>query len=108
MKRHLIGALVLALACLPALAQRQKTTVPELDDDSRKGEMARLAEKKAEERFDAADENRDGGISKDEAGRHEKFIAENFARYDKNADGKLTWEEFVGHDRWKRQAKPAK
>lgn len=97
------------LATSPLFAQRRgsKTIVPDLDESSRKGEMARLAEERAEAKFDQADEDKDGAISSDEAVKHQKFIAENFERYDKDHDGKLSWDEFVGHDRWKRKTKTA-
>lgn len=103
----LILALAATLVAAPVFAQRSKTIVPELDEKSRKGDMARLAEERAEAKFDEADEDKDGFISKEEAAKHQKFIAENFPRYDKNGDGKLSWEEFVGHDRWKRKPKAA-
>lgn len=99
-----------SLAASPVLAQRSerpKTIVPDLEEKSRKGEMARLAEERAEAKFDKADEDKDGFVSKDEAAKHENYIAENFERYDKSRDGKLSWEEFVGHDRWKRKPRPA-
>lgn len=87
-----------------AHAQRTKSLVPELDAEGHKGDMARAAEKKAVERFDKADADKDGFISKGEASATLPYIAENFDKYDKNKDGKLSWEEFVGHDKWKREA----
>lgn len=86
-----------------AHAQRTKSLVPELDAEGHKGDMARAAEKKAVERFDKADADKDGFISKEEAQATLPYIAENFDKYDKNKDGKLSWEEFVGHDKWKRE-----
>lgn len=99
-------ALALTVLALPsAHAQRGvKSVVPELDAEGHKGDMARAAQKKANERFDKGDADKDGFISKAEAVAAMPYIAENFAKYDKNEDGKLTWEEFIGHDKWAREA----
>lgn len=93
---------------LPAagFAQRQKSIVPDLETEGHKGDMARAAQKKANERFDKADEDKDGFITKEEAVKHLPYVAENLGKFDKNTDGKLTWEEYIGHDKWKRE--PAK
>ena len=96
--------LALLLPCSLAHAQRTKSTVPELDAEGHKGDMARAAQKKAIERFDNADADKDVFISKDEAVAALPYIAENFDKYDKNKDGKLSWEEYVGHDKWKHEA----
>lgn len=93
---------------LPAagFAQRQKSIVPGLETEGHKGDMARAAQKKANERFDKADENKDEVITKEEALKHLPYVGENFDKFDKSKDGKLTWEEYIGHDKWKRE--PAK
>jgi Ca2+-binding EF-hand superfamily protein len=95
------------MVALSAYAQTpvvpQKSIVPEPGEASRKGDMARLAQQKSEERFDAADEDQDGQLSRAEAARHLPFFDANFERYDKNKDGLLSWEEFVRHGQWKRQ-----
>ena len=62
------------LAALSAQAQTQtpaqapavppNSTMPQPGEASRKGDMARLAQQKSEERFDAADENKDGQLSR--------------------------------------------
>jgi Ca2+-binding EF-hand superfamily protein len=80
-----------------------KSTIPEPGEESRKGDMARLAQQKSEERFDAADDNKDGQLSRAEVSRHLPYFDANFERYDKNKDGMLSWNEFVGHGQWKRQ-----
>jgi Ca2+-binding EF-hand superfamily protein len=79
------------------------STMPQPGDASRKGDMARLAQQKSEERFDAADEDKDGQLSRAEVARHLPFFDANFERFDKNQDGMLSWDEFVGHGQWKRQ-----
>ena len=99
-----VGLLIALLAPFSiAHAQRTKSVVPELDSEGHKGDMARAAQKKAVERFDKADADKDGFISKDEAMATLPYIAENFDKYDKKKDDKLSWEEFVGHDKWKRE-----
>lgn len=100
------------LAALSAQAQTQtpaqapavppNSTMPQPGEASRKGDMARLAQQKSEERFDAADENKDGQLSRAEVAKHLPYFDTNFDRYDKNRDGMLSWEEFVGHGQWKR------
>jgi len=101
-----LAFLGLVLALPVAHAQRTKSMVPELEAEGHKGDMARAAQKKANERFDKADADKDGLISKEEAAATLPYVAENFEKYDKSKDGKLTWEEYLGHDKWKRE--PAK
>lgn len=79
-----------------------QTIVPKLDQDGRKGDMARMAAKQAQDKFDGADANKDGKLSPDEV-KGFPYIADNFARYDKDKDGLLSWEEYVGHNRWKKE-----
>lgn len=83
-------------------AQAQ-TAVPSLDQDGRKGDMARLAQKKAVEKFDALDKNKDGKLSKEELAEASPYLFSNFERLDQNKDGFLSWEEFIGHNRWKKE-----
>lgn len=93
---HLAGA---------AYAQKQESRIPNLDEISRKGDMARLAEKNAETKFDAADDDKDGVLSRAELAKHMPYFDQKFDRFDKNKDGVLSWEEYVGHDKWKREPK---
>jgi hypothetical protein len=105
LSRLLLALALLVLILPPAHARRGvKSAVPELDAEGHKGDMARAAQKKANQRFDKADADKDGFISNDEAVAAMPYIAENFANYDKNEDGKLSWEEFIGHDKWPREA----
>lgn len=94
----------LALASPAVLAQRTKSVVPDLDAEGIKGDMARAAQKKANERFDKADADHDGLITREEATAALPYIAEHFEQYDKSKDNKLSWEEFIGHDKWKRES----
>ena len=105
MKAIFFALLACALTLNPAAAQNQKTGVPSLDEQSRKGDMARLAQKKVNDDFNTADEDNSSDLSRPEVAKHFPFRDQNFERYDKNKDSKLSWEEFVGHDRWKREPK---
>jgi len=80
-----------------------QTVVPKLDQNGRKGDMARLAHQQAQDKFNTADANKDERISQEEASKSLPYVAEHFAKYDKDKDGLLTWEEFVGHNRWKKE-----
>ena len=105
MKAIFFALLACALSFNPAAAQSQKSGVPNLDEQSRKGDMARLAQKKVNDDFNMADEDNSGDLSRPEVAKHFPFREQNFERYDKNKDSNLSWEEFVGHDRWKREPK---
>ncbi|HZX31182.1 MAG TPA: hypothetical protein VFF03_07510 [Rhodocyclaceae bacterium] len=96
--RHLIA--LISLAALAGSALAQSTIVPKLDQEGRKGDMARMAKEKAVEKFDTLDANKDGKLSREELAESAPYMAENFQRYDKNNDGFLSWEEYVGHNRW--------
>ena len=105
MKKLVVAHLIFLLAGVPAHGQSTKSVTPELDEASRKGEMARLAQKQSADRFEAADEDKNDMLSRAEAAKHFPFFEQNFERYDKNKDGVLSWEEFVGHNKWKRPAR---
>ncbi len=105
MKTIAFALFAAVLVANPVAAQSQKSGVPSLDDQSRKGDMARLAQKKVNDDFNLADEDNSGDLSRPEVAKHFPFREQNFERYDKNKDAKLSWEEFVGHDRWKREPK---
>jgi len=95
------ASLLFVLLAIAGLARAQ-SVVPKLDQDGRKGDMARLAHKQAQDKFNGADANKDERVSKEEASATLPYVAEHFDRYDKDKDGLLTWEEFVGHNRWKK------
>ena len=96
---RMLSALALALFAAGAQAQ---TMVPKLDQEGRRGDVAREAKQRAMEKFDAADENKDGKLSREELEKHAPYLAEKFKERDKDGDGFLSWEEYVGHDRWPR------
>lgn len=89
----------LMLLCASGIAWSQ-TMVPKLDQEGRKGDMARLAKEQAVAKFDAADENKDGKLSREEVAKTHPYIAENFEKRDLDKDGFISWEEYVGHNRW--------
>ena len=109
MLKQLVTALSLSLlggvVAHGQTTSQQKSIVPAAADASHKGDVARLAQKKSEDQFNLADEDRDGQLSRAEVAKHLPYFDANFPRFDKNKDGSLSWEEFVGHDKWKRQAK---
>lgn len=88
-----------SLLAPPASAQ---TMVPKLDQEGRRGDVARLAKQRAQERFAAADKNGDGKLTRDEVAQDSPYLAEKFDERDLNHDGFLSWEEYVGHNRWER------
>lgn len=98
MKRIMLLVAMLAAAGW-SLAQ---TAIPSLDQVGRKGDMARLAQQKAKEKFDTADRNKDGKLSREEVAVAHPYLAENFDKYDKDGDGFLNWEEYLGQNRWKK------
>ena len=67
----------------PASAQ---TTIPALDQDGRKGDMARLAKDQAVAKFNAADGDKDGKLSREEVEKAFPYMAENFTKLDKDGD----------------------
>lgn len=93
-------AVPIAAALLCSAAAQAQSVIPKLDQEGRKGDMARLAKEQAVAKFDAADADKDGKLSKDEAAKASPYFAENFDKRDTNQDGFISWEEYVGHDRW--------
>lgn len=96
-------ALVLATPLAAPLTATAQSRIPSLDRDDRLGEVGRAARQKAVERFDSADANKDGKLSREEVKDRSPYLSENFDQNDKNRDGLLDWEEFIGHDRWKKE-----
>lgn len=81
-------------------AAAETSLVPSLDQDGHKGDIARLAKEKAMSKFDGADMNKDGKLSKEELAGSMPYLAKNFEKVDADKDGYLSWEEFIGHSRW--------
>jgi len=96
----LITLTALAASLFFAGAASAQSIVPKLDQEGRKGDMARLAKQQAVKKFDAADVDKDGQLSRKEAAEASPYLAENFDKRDLNQDGFISWEEYVGHDRW--------
>jgi EF hand domain-containing protein len=99
---HLLNCLIAAALALP-LAAAAQSRIPSLEQEGRRGDVGRAAQKKAVERFDSADADKDGRLSRAEVSARFEYMAENFDRMDGNGDGALDWNEFVGHDRWKKE-----
>ena len=96
--RYLV-LILLALCAAPGALQAQ-TLIPKLDAPGHKGDLARAEKKRAEERFDGYDTNKDGKLAREEVTNRSSYLTENFDKLDANKDGFLSWEEFLGHDRW--------
>ncbi|HJV25424.1 MAG TPA: hypothetical protein VJ673_07045 [Aromatoleum sp.] len=94
-----LSALLLGVVC-NATAQ---TLIPSLERQDHVGDLGRAAREKAVARFDGADADKDGRLSKAEVEGRLTYVAENFDRLDTNHDGYLSWQEFIGHDRWKKE-----
>ncbi len=80
--------------------QSSKSIIPDINEEGRRGEMARKMMAKSTSQFMEADMNQDSLISIEEAEQHLIFISKDFARYDKNKDSSISWQEFIGHDKW--------
>jgi hypothetical protein len=99
MKRRLAALLSAGLLASPSMAQ---TMVPKLDQAGRKGDVARLAKQKAQERFAGLDQDNDERLSRLEVEQDSAYLTDKFPQRDLNGDGFLSWEEFVGHNRWEK------
>lgn len=97
--RYLFPALMAFCIALPGTPLAQ-SIVPKLDTSGQKGDIARAQKKRAEERFDGFDQNKDGKLSREEVTGRSSYLTENFDKLDRDKDGLLSWEEFLGHDRW--------
>jgi hypothetical protein len=97
MKKFLSLCLLLVVASVQA-----QTMVPKLDQEGRRGDVARQAKQRAMEKFDLADEDKDGKLSRQEAEKHLPYLFDTFDDHDKDRDGFLSWEEYLGHNRWPR------
>ncbi|MCB1929396.1 MAG: hypothetical protein KDH17_15360 [Rhodocyclaceae bacterium] len=97
MRSTLLAICLTPLVPAAALAQ---TAVPDLDQQGRRGDIARKVQEKAARQFDQADLDKDGRLTEQEVAAVSPFKARAFAQFDKNGDGVLDWPEFVGHERW--------
>ncbi|HEX5804490.1 MAG TPA: hypothetical protein VFY24_15845, partial [Azospira sp.] len=60
-----LPALSIVAALLGSGIAQAQSIVPKLDQEGRKGDMARLAKEQAVTKFNAADTDKDGKLSKD-------------------------------------------
>lgn len=95
-------AIALALGLISGQAGAAVTVVPKLDNEERKGDVARLVKEKAQTEFDKADADKDGRLSREEVESVAPYKAKNFERFDLDKDGFLSWEEYLGHKRWEK------
>lgn len=100
--RSILVYFLTALLAVPTIVAAQ-SKIPALDQDGRLGEIGRAAHKKAVERFDQADTDKDGRLSRTEVAAHSDYLATRFDQMDTDGDDALSWEEFIGHDRWKKE-----
>lgn len=98
-----VSMLCFMLLIAAGWAQAQ-SIIPPLDQPGRKGDIARLAQQQAAEKFDKADKSKDGKLSREEVEAF-PYILEKFDSLDQNKDGFLSWEEFIGHNQWKKESK---
>jgi hypothetical protein len=97
LKTHLTFlALTVLLVGGAAHAAKPKSIIPDLEDSSRKGDVARLEQQKKKDSFALADEDQNGALSRGEVSKNFPFYDQNFERYDLNKDGDLSWIEFGG------------
>ena len=94
-----LSSLCLILVISTAQAQ---TMVPKLDQEGRRGDVAGQAKQRAVDKFEQADQDKDGKLSRQELEKHAPYLFEKFTEQDKDHDGFLSWEEYLGHSRWPR------
>ena len=94
-----LGA-ALFFAISASAIRAESSVVPKLDVEGRRGDIARQAKQRALEKFNAADTDGDGKLSREEVEKSFPYLAEKFSEHDKNGDGFLSWEEYIGHSRW--------
>lgn len=99
--RRTIGAALLILTAVTSSAADRnnpdngkvgKPPIANMPPEERR-EVREIRREKMRERFDAADQDRDRALSRDEAGRVAPRLQENFDNVDVNKDGKATPDE---------------
>lgn len=93
-------AFAFLVSCVLSVPLYAQTMVPSLDEPGHKGDLARAAKQRSATQFDAADEDKDGKLSRVEVAKSSRYLTENFDKLDRDKDGFLSWEEFLGHNRW--------
>ena len=93
--RFIFVAILCVLCCF---ADANAQTTPSPTDKTKKIE-------KFNEKFDAADIDHDGFLTRDEAAKSLPHIAKHFDAIDVNHDGKLSRQEIAQFLAWKRKAK---
>ncbi len=99
--RRTIGAALLAMLAATSWAGDRNNREKDLDGKPPIGNMSpderrdvrEMRREKMRERFDAADQNGDRALSREEAGRVGPRSKENFESVDSNKDGKATPDE---------------
>lgn len=95
LRRAIGSALLILLAATSWAADNNRDPKPPIRDMSpeERREFREMRREKMRERFDAADQDRDRALNRDEAGRVAPRLQQNFDSVDANKDGKATQDE---------------
>lgn len=83
-----------------ARTAERKSIIPDINENSHRGDIARKMMARSTSQFLKADANHDYQISVEEARLHYPHVSKDFSRYDKNNNDSLSWQELIGHDEW--------
>jgi hypothetical protein len=83
-----------------AILQAQKSIIPDINAEGKRGEIARKMHERSSLLFLRADTNQDYKISLPEAEENLTFISKKFSHYDSNNDNSLSWQKYLGHNQW--------